>query len=153
MKGLPGWAKEFAFYSAGEEKLGLSSLEIKLLFLLWIFMFSPINTWVYRHVTLATPRHASAAWASAGRALFIQPGFRRGFSPDISLKHSHWAVVPHCGGKYGQRLRCCERLWLWQLRAPPLQGYLLHSVKEFCQHTLHVFIFSSLGNCKMGDST
>lgn len=114
-KACPGGAEEFAFYSASEEKLGLSSLEIKLLFLIWIFMFSPITTWVYTHVTLATPQHAFAAWASAVRALVIQPGFRRGFSPDISLKHSHWAVVPHCGWKPGQRLPCCERLWLWQL--------------------------------------
>lgn len=52
-------------------EVGLRSLVIKLLFLLWIFMFSPITTWVYRNVTSAAPQQASAAWASAGRGLFL----------------------------------------------------------------------------------
>lgn len=63
MKGLPTWDRGVCILFCGRREVakhihvGLSSLEIKLLFLLWISMFSPIIAWVYRHVTLAAPQH------------------------------------------------------------------------------------------------
>jgi len=122
MQGL-SWgtgAEKFAFYSAGREEsqdtYGFKSLGCKTAFSASNSYVQSSHHLIVKKPTLVTPEHQLLRCEfflttplPPGHMEPKHPGFPRDcFSPDISLKHSHWAVVPHCGWKHSQRLHYRE---------------------------------------------